>query len=272
MHKKFLMEIQNKLDTLKTEPEKIAFLQEVLEAQSLKTAQLTSQLALNSKALDAFSYSIGHDLNAPLTHIIGFLGLLEDRLSGKLDEKSQDFFKKVSDAAKKLALMIEALMKLSRINSTTIARSRVNLNTVLDGILLELKPQFPNRNIEWKIDILPEINADRELVKQAFTDLIHNALKFTNTRHPAIIEIGAETPKDNYQIIYIKDNGVGFDNQYAEKILGAFQQAHKEDELLGIGMGLTRVASIINKHQGKIHVNAALDIGATFTIFLPQSD
>lgn len=267
MHKK--SDIENVVNSNLTDKAKIDLLCKSLEEKHSECLQLKTQLDIKNKEFDSFSYSIGHDLNAPLTHIIGFLGLLEERLSGKLDEKSQDFFKKVSDAAKKLGLMIAELMKLSRINRTVINLNIINLNDIVNETLLELKPMFPNRNIEWKLKLLPEIKADRELIKQVFTDLLHNALKFTQLCNTAIIEIGSNLSNDNFHAIYIKDNGIGFDNQYAEQIFGVFQQLRKEDMFTGIGMGLARVACIIHKHQGKISVHSELGAGATFTCFLP---
>lgn len=249
MHKKF-----------STTQEEIDFLRKKIE-------QLKLQLDIKNKEFDAFSYSIGHDLNAPLAHIMGFLGLLEERLSGKLDEKSQDFFKKVSDATKKLALMIEELMRLSRINRTVIDVNIINLNDIVKEVLLELKPLFPHRNIEWELKDLPDIKADRELIKQLFKDLIHNALKFTGKSNPTVIEIGSKLSNDNDPVIFIKDNGIGFDNQYSEQIFGVFQHLQKEDEFTGTGMGLARAACIMHKHQGKISVNAEVGQGATFSCF-----
>ncbi|WP_158870169.1 PAS domain S-box protein [Maribellus comscasis] len=229
----------------------------------------TDQLQQANKDLEAFAYSVSHDLRAPLRHIDGFMHLLEKTI-GPADSKVQNYMDKIFYSAKNMSSMIDELLKFSRLGRADLKTRQVNLTTIINEIINRLKPDYTGRNMQWKINELPEVFGDQGLLEIAFENLISNAIKYTLKKDPAIIEIGQQKNCRTESVcIFIKDNGAGFDMAYKDKLFGVFQRLHKSEEFEGIGIGLANVKQIITKHGGTIEVESEINKGAIFYIILP---
>ncbi|MGA8263705.1 MAG: ATP-binding protein, partial [Ignavibacteriaceae bacterium] len=229
----------------------------------------TQQLVEANKELEAFSYSVSHDLRAPLRHIAGFIQLLEKDISGILNEKQRNYFNNIDTSAKKMSSLIDDLLSFSIISRTELHKSKINLNKIITDILEELNIGANNNTIVAKVDILPQVYGDPSMLRQMLINLISNAIKFTSkTKHPKF-KIGVRHKGDE-QIFYIKDNGAGFEMKYADKLFGVFQRLHSYKEFEGTGIGLALVKRIINRHGGRVWAEAALDEGATFHFTLNE--
>ena len=235
----------------------------------LRVEQRTAELALANRELEAFSYTVSHDLRAPLRHISGFIRLLEKHAAAQFDDKARRYARLIDDAAQRMGALIDDLLALSRVGRVTIAASAVSLRQLVDSALQELAPALHGRTIEWRIGALPEVRGDPNLLRVVMVNLLSNAIKYTLPRDPARIEIGAEENADEV-ICYVRDNGVGFDMQFADKLFGVFQRLHGSDEFEGTGIGLASVRRIIQRHGGRTWAVAAVDEGATFYFALPK--
>lgn len=236
-----------------------------------RVIERTSQLEAANKELEAFAYSVSHDLRAPLRHIDGFLELLQKRATGALDERSQHYMDTISDAAKRMGSLIDDLLAFSRMGRCEMAQQPVELSVLVQEVIQEYELETQDRLIQWRIADLPTVTGDLAMLRAVFANLIANALKFTRQRQPAKIEIGC-LPKQNAEtIIFIRDNGAGFDMAYADKLFGVFQRLHRVDEFEGSGIGLANVRRIINRHGGRTWAEGQVDQGAAFYFSLPQS-
>lgn len=229
----------------------------------------TEQLNATNKELEAFSYSVSHDLRAPLRHINGFIQLLEKHATAKLDEKGNRYIKVISEAAQKMGILIDELLAFSRMGKQEMSTVVVELrNIVKEAVKTQLEMSGKD-NITWIINDLPKVNVDPSMLRIVLNNLISNAVKYSSTHPAPVIEIGSETSSME-EIIFIRDNGVGFDMQYANKLFGVFQRLHRTDEFEGIGIGLATVRRIIQRHKGKVWAEAKLNEGATFYFSLPK--
>ncbi len=234
-----------------------------------RVKERTFQLQQAIKDLEAFSYSVSHDLRAPIRHVDGFMHLLENSLSDK-DERVQNYIDKIYLSTHNMSTMIEELLQFSRLGRADLKTMQVNLSTVVEEILIQFKPDYIKRNIQWNIRNLPTVDGDPVLLKIAFENIISNAIKYTSKEKFAIIEIAElECDSDNTCIL-IKDNGVGFDMTYKEKLFGVFQRLHIDEQFEGVGIGLANVKRIIERHNGKIDAKSEIDKGASFFITLPK--
>jgi signal transduction histidine kinase len=229
------------------------------ERVRLRTAELE---AANSE-LEAFSYSVSHDLRAPLRHVDGFSRILIESQGSKMDAEGQRYLGEIRDASQRMAGMIEDLLRLAQIGRQQLRLQKTSIKDVIDDVLADLKSEVCERRIEWRVGELPSLECDRGLVKQVFTNLVGNAVKYTRPREVAVIEIG-HRDGEGHPVIFVRDNGAGFEMKYADKLFGAFQRLHRQDEFEGTGVGLATVHRIIRRHGGRIWAEAEPQKGATF--------
>ncbi|HSF69688.1 MAG TPA: ATP-binding protein [Nitrospira sp.] len=222
-----------------------------------------------NKELEAFSYSVSHDLRAPLRHIDGYASLLRRAVGGSLDEKPARYLQTISESAKRMGQLIDDLLVFSRMGRQEMLNTTVNLDKLIKSIIYDLRLDLQGRKISWTIDILPEVPGDPVMLRQVFMNLIANAVKFTNTRPIAKIEIGVDRRTAREIVIFVRDNGVGFDMQYAAKLFGVFQRLHRADEFEGTGIGLANVRRIVHRHGGRTWAEGIPDKGATFYVAFP---
>ncbi|WP_244309103.1 ATP-binding protein [Pseudomonas duriflava] len=232
-------------------------------------AELAEELKRTNKELEAFSYSVSHDLRAPLRHIAGYAELLNDFEGDKLSDRGTRFLENIGDSARFAGTLVDNLLSFSQMGRAAIRYSDVNLAALVEAIRQEMAPDYAGRKIEWKVGPLPVVIADAAFVHLALRNLISNAIKYTRDREHAIIEIGSE-PSDKEDIFYIRDNGVGFNMEYVGKLFGVFQRLHHVEEFDGIGIGLASVRRIIERHDGRVWAEGEPGKGAIFHFALPK--
>ncbi|MBA4386280.1 MAG: hypothetical protein C0410_16220, partial [Anaerolinea sp.] len=231
----------------------------------------TAQLEAANKELEAFAYSISHDLRAPLRHIDGFIEMLQKSAINTLDEKSLNYMEIISGSAKKMGMLIDDLLSFSRMGRSEIFRSEINLASLVQDVIKEFDPDVAERDIRWKIATLPLITCDQAMLRVVLVNLISNALKFTRSRKITRIEIGCENVNVNEVVVFVRDNGVGFDMQYVHKLFGVFQRLHRQEDFEGTGIGLANIRRIISRHGGKTWAEGKINHGATFYFSLPTT-
>lgn len=231
----------------------------------------TAQLEAANHELEAFAYSVSHDLRAPLRHIDGFIELLQNKAKPLLDEKGRHYMTMIADSARQMGKLIDDLLSFSRMGRNDMITGQVDLAGVVDEVIHELSTEVEGRNVEWNIARLPQVRGDRSMLKIVVTNLISNALKFTRPRECPQIEIGSIQNPDE-AVIFIRDNGVGFDMEYADKLFGVFQRLHRQEDFEGTGIGLANVRRIISRHGGRTWAEGEVDHGATFYFSLPISE
>jgi signal transduction histidine kinase/PAS domain-containing protein len=227
----------------------------------------TAQLVEANKELEAFAYSVSHDLQAPLRHVSGFIELLKKNLTN-VDDKTLHHLKTISEAAARMGRLINDLLTFSRLGRAEVDKRKVNCGSMINEIIEELRIEYQNRNISWKISPMPLVEADYSLLRQVFANLIANAIKFTSKREFATIELDCKE-ENNYYVFSVKDNGAGFDMLYYDKLFGVFQRLHPITEFGGTGIGLANVKRIVTKHGGTVWAEARIDEGATFYFTIP---
>jgi hypothetical protein len=233
--------------------------------------RLNGQLEVANKELEAFSYSVSHDLRAPVRHILGFVGLLGGGAAAKLDEKERHYLTTISDSAKKMGQLIDDLLEFSRMGRAEIRHTTVDLNALLRETAASLEPDIKGRKIHWAFDPLPLVQADPAMMRQVFANLLANAIKYTRNRDEAIITVGfSDMPSES--VIFVRDNGVGFDMQFVDHLFGVFKRLHGADQFEGTGIGLANVRRIITRHGGRTWAEGKVDEGAAFFFSLPKSD
>jgi light-regulated signal transduction histidine kinase (bacteriophytochrome) len=247
--------VQEITDRKKTE-EKIKKLNENL-------LRHTTELAAINKELEAFSYSVSHDLRAPLRSIDGFSQALLEDYSDKLDEEGKDYLIRVRKATQHMGNIIDDLLKLSRITRRTLDTEKVNLGDLSKSIIDDLQKKESDRKVKVSIDDDLTVMGDKQLLNMALENIIENAWKFTNKKSNAKIEIG-KTKKNNKDVFFVRDNGAGFDMNYVDKLFVPFRRLHSNDEFEGIGIGLGIVNRIIHRHGGEIWAEGREGEGATF--------
>lgn len=256
-------------EALRQSEEKLRVLNEELER---RVAERTAQLQAVNQELEAFSYSVSHDLRAPLRSISGFVELLKKHNYDNIDDKGRHYMEVIADSAVKMGQLIDDILTFSRIGRAAMQPSKVSLDQLVAEIMNTLRPQFEGRQIEWKIHSLPEVLGERTMLSLVLLNLITNALKFTQTREVAVIEIGTLADSADENVCFIKDNGVGFDMQYANKLFGLFQRLHTQEQFEGTGVGLANVQRIIQRHNGRVWADSTVNGGATFYFALPKQE
>jgi signal transduction histidine kinase len=238
------------------------------ESELLRTRD---ELQASNKELEAFAYSVSHDLRAPLRHMVGFAELLKKNVSSTLDEKSQRHMTMILESAKRMGNLIDDLLAFSRIGRAEAQMTLVNLDQLVKDVVTEARQDTVGREIVWRVGTLPPCYGDRSMLKIALVNLVSNAVKFTRLRARAEIEIGCSEETEREVVVFIRDNGAGFDIKYVDKLFGVFQRLHHADEFEGTGIGLATVQRIILRHGGKVRAEGAIDQGATFYFSAPKS-
>jgi signal transduction histidine kinase len=243
---------------------------ELLEARD-DLEKRSAELAASNKELEAFAYSVSHDLRAPLRHMAGFSELLQKNSAQVLDDKSKRYVGVILESAKKMGALIDDLLAFSRIGRSETNKTTVNLGQLVEEALAEVRRDVGDRKIVWRVGKLPVGYGDRAMIRLALVNLISNAVKFTRTRMPAEIEIGQMPATADQVTVFVRDNGVGFDMKYVGKLFGVFQRLHSTEAFEGTGIGLATVQRIAHRHGGTAWGEGSLDQGATFYLSISKS-
>ena len=229
----------------------------------IRVAKRTSELETANHELEAFSYSISHDLRAPLRAVDGFSQAVMEDYGELLPDGGRRYLQTIRDGAQRMGMLIDDLLAFSRLSRQPVSKQEVDTASLVANVLEELKPQHDGREVDIRIGDLPPYQGDAALLKQVWINLLSNAIKYSRDRKPAIIEIGCKRENEE-NVYFVRDNGAGFDMKYAHKLFGVFQRLHRSEEFEGTGVGLAIVQRIINRHGGRIWADAAQGKGATF--------
>jgi PAS domain S-box-containing protein len=233
----------------------------IADAQALK--------AVNAE-LESFTYSVSHDLRAPIRQIQGFSKMLAEHLGERVDSETAHLLRRIDEGSQQMGRLVDDLLHLAQIGQQGAKVRSIELDSLVDEVMTNMRAEVTDRDIEWRIGALPAVVCDPGLMRIVFTNLLSNAVKYTRPREKAVIEVG-QTVKDGQLVIYVRDNGVGFDMKYSDKLFGVFQRLHRVDEFEGAGVGLATVQRIIRKHRGTIWADARLNEGATFSFTLGRA-
>ncbi len=234
-----------------------------------RVALRTSQLEAANNELEAFAYSISHDLRAPLRGIHGFTQILIEDYSAKFDEEGLRLCQVIKDNSVKMSRLIDDLLVFSRVGRVELSKSLIDMQTMANSIFHEITDEAQRKAINFRINEIPPVFGDTNLIRQVWINLISNAVKFSSRREDSVIEIGM-FERDGRSFYYVKDNGAGFNEKYKNKLFGVFQRLHSDQEFTGTGVGLALVQRIINRHGGLIAAESEIDKGALFYFYLPE--
>jgi PAS domain S-box-containing protein len=244
--------------------------EEEIEKLNRELKQRVGELASLNQELEAFSYSVSHDLRAPLRHIDGFTRLLGRHAGAGLDEKGRHYLATIEDSVRQMGSLIDELLAFSRLGREEIRSASVDLQAIAREAIREVERDTNGRDVRWTVGALPPITGDASLLRQVFVNLLSNALKYTRPRAVSSIEVGS-VPADSDEVVcFVRDNGVGFDMKYSDKLFGVFQRLHRAEEFEGTGIGLANVRRVIQRHGGRTWAEGTVDGGATFYFSLPR--
>jgi signal transduction histidine kinase len=245
---------------------------EVIQRRALneELAKRSGELQATNKELEAFAYSVSHDLRAPVRHIAGFTELLQKHSEAVLDDKSRRHISMILDSAKRMGTLVDDLLAFSRIGRAETQKTTIHLDQLIKGVVDEIAPETQGRNIVWRIGSLPICYGDPSMLRLVFANLVSNAVKFTRTREDTEIQIDSLNHTPDEIVVFVKDNGVGFDMKYNDKLFGVFQRLHSQEAFEGTGIGLATVQRIVHRHGGRVWGEGSIDHGATFCVALPK--
>jgi light-regulated signal transduction histidine kinase (bacteriophytochrome) len=230
-----------------------------------------AQLQAANKELESFSYSVSHDLRAPLRAIDGYTRILVEDYEAKFDEEGKRICSTISAEARRMGQLIDDLLAFSRLSRKEMYSSKIDMRTLAVTVLNDLIKEAERERIDFQIGRLPSVKGDASLMRQVWTNLLANAIKFTSKKERAVIEVGSKTGKDEI-VYYVRDSGAGFDMEYANKLFGVFQRLHGESEFEGTGVGLAIVQRVISRHGGRVWAEGEVEKGATFYFALPRKE
>ena len=259
-----LLSMQRQLAGAKRQMERIS-----LELEH-RVEERTAQLNATIRELEAFSYSISHDMRAPLRAIDGFSQMLQDDYNDKLDSEGKRLIEVIRNNTLNMGRLIDGLLAFSRLGRQQMESAPLSMSDLVKDAIEEVRTSIDGRNVEFRVSALPDVTGDRVLLRQVLINILSNAVKFSRDRNPAIIEIGSTVETDR-NIYYVRDNGVGFDSQYAEKMFGVFQRLHAATEFEGTGLGLAIVQRIVQRHGGKVWAEGRPSAGATIYFAFPKT-
>ncbi|MEG9436515.1 hypothetical protein JAO29_10120 [Edaphobacter sp. HDX4] len=245
--------------------------EEQIQALNKELANRSLALEASNKELEAFAYSISHDLRAPLRHMSGFAELLRKSAATSLDEKGKRYISMIMEASNRMGCLIDDLLAFSRIGRAEAHKSVVNLEQLVHEAVAEVRQDVTQRKIVWKLNSFPDCYGDRSMLRLALINLISNAAKFTRTRPQAEVEIGCTDQGKEELVVFVRDNGVGFDMRYSDKLFGVFQRLHPQEAFEGTGIGLATVQRVVHRHGGRVWAEGKVDGGATFYFSLCKS-
>src|SRR6266853_5005142 len=241
-----------------------------VKERTAELRKINDDLHSVNKELETFAYSVSHDLRAPLRHIAGFTELLQKDAEPFLDDKSRRHITRILESADRMGNLVDDLLAFSRIGRVETQKATINLESLVREVVAEMAPDARGRRIVWRIGTLPICYGDPSLLGLVFTNLISNAVKFTRTRPQAAIEIDSLNHRPNEVVVFVKDNGIGFDINYKDKLFGVFQRLHSKDAFEGTGIGLATVQRIVHRHGGRVWAEGSIENGATFYVALPK--
>jgi PAS domain S-box-containing protein len=259
-----IMETSNDITERKRREDEIRGLNQQLGRRS-------AELEVVNRELEAFAYSVSHDLRAPLRHMAGYAELLQKKVSSAFDDKSHRYMAMILESAKRMGNLIDDLLAFSRIGRAEAKNTLVGLDQLVKEVLGDLRQETQGRDIVWKIDALPACYGDRSMLRLVLVNLLSNAVKFTRTRPQAHIEIGCAVGSKDEIVVFVRDDGAGFDMKYVKKLFGVFQRLHPAEAFEGTGIGLATVQRIIHRHGGHVRAEGVVDHGATFYFSIPKS-
>lgn len=242
-----------------------------LQETAMSLAHRTLELEAANRELESFSYSVSHDLRAPLRSIDGFSQALLDDYAGSIDERGKRYLNHVREAAQEMGQLIDDLLQLSRVTRGDLRRAEIDLSEPAEAIAGQLSASDPTRRVDWEIAAGLVVEGDRRLLRILLENLLANAWKFTRKREDARIEVGCRV-EGGTAVYFVRDNGAGFDMQYVDKLFGPFQRLHASDEFEGTGIGLATAQRIVHRHGGRIWAEGAVDQGAMFSFTLPDRE
>ncbi len=252
--------------------DELAQLGRAFDTMAARLQEAHAALAEANREQEAFSYSVSHDLRAPLRHVAGFVELLGRHAGPSLDQQGHHYLEVLERSARRMGQLIDDLLAFSRVGRSAMHPRRLAQRPLLDEVLRELQGEAAGREVAWEIGPLPDVVADPALLRLVWSNLLGNALKFTRDRRPAHIQVGASDGMDGQVRCWVRDDGVGFDMRYADKLFGVFQRLHRSEEFEGTGVGLANVQRIVTRHGGRVGAEGAVGRGATFWFTLPAAE